>query len=169
MTAMLTQSETIKAVRELGYALVVAAIFGGLTSFAALLHLAGPEIVSRGLSSYHVWIVICGALGAPIALVLARDEFGRAGLGGFARAVAGTLWVSLFAAVIAGTLALPLYGTMFGPFSMAIAFTSSPLLGLVWLATMVGVHLRLRGLEPRLFDDAPWRTNAAYARLQRLD
>jgi len=166
MKSYLERSDAVRAARDLGYSLVVAAVLGGLICIAALVRLGGHG-ASFGL--YQLWIVVCGALGAPIALMLARDEFGRAGLGGLARAVAGTLWVSLFAAVIAGTLALPLYGTMFAPLSLAVTFTDLPVLGLVWLAAMIGVDVRLRGLAPRALSTFSWRRGAAYARLTRLD
>lgn len=145
----LRQTETYKAFADLGLAVGMAATLGAMISWAGLIRLSDGQVLAEGLRIYHVWIMGCGAIGAAVGLVLARDEFGSAGLWGLARAVAGTLWTSLFASVIAGTMALPLYGTMFGPFTMALTFTATPMMAGVWLTSLMLVHLKLLVQGPR--------------------
>ena len=56
--------------------------------------------------------------------------------------VAGSaILISFAGSLIAGTLALPLYGTMFGPFALAVIFVSSPLLAGLWAFNLFGVHV----------------------------
>jgi len=45
-------------------------------------------------------------------------------------------------------MALPLYGTMFGPFTLFVSLFSAPLLALLWVNVLVGAHFLL----------AIWRT-----------
>jgi hypothetical protein len=63
------------------------------------------------------------------------------------RAVGGIVLICFTAPIVAGSLALPLYGTMFGPFMFGTTIVAVPLLGLIWAFTLLAVHLCL----------APWR------------
>ena len=51
------------------------------------------------------------------------------------------LIVTFFGPIIAGTLALPLYGTMFGPFTLGLIFFASPMTAVFWLGNLLGVHV----------------------------
>jgi hypothetical protein len=132
--------------RRLALALIVMALYGAGIGLVAAVRLAHGGHLTGGLSAYDLWVVLAGALGTAVAFWLLRHRFGEAGPRGALRAAGGALAVSLVAPVIGGTLALPLYGTMFGPFTLAVILTGAPLLGLCWLSAMALGHVLLRRL-----------------------
>ncbi len=129
--------------RDYGSVIALAAGYGSMVSYIALLRISGGDYFATGFGAYQWWIVICGGIGAALGLLIARDRFGRVGIKGMGRAAVGALWVSLIGAVIAGTLALPVYGTMFGPFSLVVTFVAKPVLALVWFGILALIHLML--------------------------
>ena len=112
--------------------------FGAVVALLVVFRLGEEEIFRRGLSLYEIWILVAGALGAMLAM---RMTLGRPGLRDPAL---GILGASFLGAIIAGTLALPLYGTMFGPFAMFVVFVGSPFTALLWFANLILVHFMMR-------------------------
>lgn len=110
--------------------------------FLAVLHLNRAALFER-FSLYEWWVVVASGLGGMIALFLAGDRLGQAGLRGFGRAFAGGIWVTFIGALIGGTLSLPFYGTMFGPFIVAVTLFGAPVLSMVWAFNLLGVHVLL--------------------------
>lgn len=134
------QSEGERA-RALAYFLVgVCSAFLGLL---AVLHLNSESLFDR-FSLYEWWIVTASGVGGMIALFLSGDRMGQAGLRGFARAMAGGIWVTFVGALIGGTLSLPLYGTMFGPFIVTVTLIGAPGLAILWLCNLISVHLLMK-------------------------
>ncbi|MBL4812139.1 MAG: hypothetical protein JKX69_07250 [Rhodobacteraceae bacterium] len=132
------------------------ALIGGLIAFRASVHLGGGAYFP--ISSYDAWVMCSGVIGAPSGMLLARRHFGHRGRHGALRAVFGATLATLFAAIICGSLALPLYGTMFGPFTMIIVLAGAPLLGLVWLFGLVYIHFaatHLRTERDSIFSPQP--------------
>jgi len=105
-------------------------------------------LMGRQLSAYELWVILSGAIGAASALYLLRSRIGqplednpvRATL----RFLSTTVLTSALGAVIGGTMALPLYGTMFGPFTLIVILAGSPILMLVWGVTQFAAHKLLR-------------------------
>ena len=140
--------------QQLVTAYAMTCAFGAGLGLMTVTHMSHGSILEGGLTLYHRWIVLCGALGCGLALKLAGDRMGQSGPNGFARGMLGVVWVSVVGAVIAGTLALPFYGTMFGPFTLAIMLVSSPMLALMWFANLLASHLLIRNWrteQDRLF------------------
>ncbi len=127
--------------RCLALAYVVVGLFGAGMAFVAVTQLGHGEILARPMLVYEKWIVLCGLIGGICGLYLAGDRMGQPGWSGHLRAVYGAGIVSFAGPIIAGTLALPVYGTMFGPFTMAMIFFGSPMVGLLWLANLMAAHL----------------------------
>lgn len=127
--------------RSVVFALFGIGFFGAIISFVVVNQLGGGQHIIRPLAPYDYWIICSGAIGAPVGAFLGRDWFGHPGHAGILRASAGVLIVSFLASVVAGTLALPLYGTMFGPFSMIVTMVGSPMLAVIWVSMLLGAHL----------------------------
>jgi len=127
--------------RALALALVATALFGAVVAAIAVMRFDDGAVISRPLSPYELWIVASGAIGAAAGLYLWRHRIGQIGLRGAARSLTGMVLVSALGAVIAGTLALPLYGTMFGPFTLAVILASSPVAAAAWFVNQLAAHL----------------------------
>lgn len=130
-----------KRAQALAYFLV--AVVGLGMGYLNVVRLADGRPLIEGFSWYERWIVLCAGLGAVTALFLSGDRMGQGGPWSAARALAGAIWVSIVGAIIAGTLALPLYGTMFAPFSLVITLATSPVIALIWAAHLLGIHILL--------------------------
>ena len=122
-------------------------LFGAATAMITVTQLAEAGRMPAQFSLYEQWVIVCGAIGAMSAFGLSGPRFGREGLSGVFSAVRGALWVSIVGSVIAGTLALPLYGTMFGPITLAVILAQSPILALCWFANLIAAHILLRGFR----------------------
>ena len=138
-----TRTETLKTEGERARALAffLLGVFGAGMGFLAVTRLSEGAFFDRGMSLYEYYIVLAGALGSMAALFLSGDRMGRPGADGVLRGLAGGVWVSFVGAVIAGTLALPGYGTMFGPFTMAVTLAGAPILAFFWVANLLAVHV----------------------------
>jgi hypothetical protein len=119
------------------------ALFGAGAAFAAVMRMGQGAIFAAPLTAYDLWIVLSGAIGGALGLYLNRQRIGQAGSTGLIQAFGAIVMSNVTGAVICGTLALPLYGTMFGPFTLIMILIGSPLVSLIWLANQVAAHLLL--------------------------
>lgn len=124
-------------------AFAIVGVFGAAIGFLVALHLSQGQLWSRGLAPYDIWMMVAGALGSMAGLYIAGSWFGHAGWRGLMKAVVASLWVSFVGSLIGGSLMLPLYGTMFGPFTLAITLSTRPLFAILWFANLFGAHLML--------------------------
>ncbi|GGL66969.1 hypothetical protein [Wenxinia marina] len=109
---------------------------------------------------YTAWMVLSGAIGGAVALHLVRHRLGRPGLSGVVGTGLAAVWATVLAGLIGGTLALPLYGTMFGPFTLFVTLAALPGLAAVWVGTFVLAHLKVRSWHAErdsIFAPAPRR------------
>lgn len=127
--------------RCLVLAYLVVGIFGGGMAFVAVTQLGHGAILSRAMSLYEKWMVMAGMLGAMAGLYMAGDRMGQPGWAGHRRALFGAVFVTFVGSVVAGTLALPLYGTMFGPFTMAMTMVGAPVVALLWISNLLAAHM----------------------------
>ena len=115
--------------------------FGAALALIVVLRLDPSAVLERPLVWYERWILVSGFLGGASGVWLARDRLGRPG---FQDPLIGLLMVTCLGAIIGGTLALPLYGTMFGPFTLAVIFAASPLVAGLWLANGLTAHMLMK-------------------------
>ena len=109
------------------------AVFGAGVAFMAVMRMRQGAIFSAPITGYDLWIILSGALGGALGLYLNRHRMGQGGSTGAIQALGAIVLSNVTGAVICGTLALPLYGTMFGPFTLIMILISSPLISLIWL------------------------------------
>ena len=126
-------------------AFVAVMALGGIVTAAVLDRVAeGAVALPSGIpSAYGIWILCAGAIGSGLAFWLGLNRFGQRGALGLAQVVPGILAHAFIAALIGGTLALPAYGTMFGPFLLAVTLGAAPVLLAGWVVTLVAAHLLL--------------------------
>lgn len=127
--------------RRFVFACLITAMLSAGLAFIVVLRLDPDVMFKRGLRAYEYWILASGALGGASGVWLARDRLGRAGI---ALPLVGLIVMTFSSAIIGGTLALPLYGTMFGPLTVAIIFAASPIVAVAWLCNAFAVHMMLR-------------------------
>ncbi len=120
------------------------AFFGGAMAMNVVLTLGGVAAMLTPFSTYDYWVILSGAMGACGGLYVGRDWLGHGGLRGAAFAMIGIVWVSFLGGLIGGSLALPLYGTMFGPFTLFVSLFSAPMLALFWGCVLFASHLLIR-------------------------
>ena len=125
------------------------AFFGGAMAMNVVLTLGGVAAMLTPFSTYDYWVILSGAMGACGGLYVGRDWLGHGGLRGAAFAMIGIVWVSFLGGLIGGSLALPLYGTMFGPFTLFVSLFSAPMLALFWGMRFVRVPFVDQALAPR--------------------
>lgn len=123
---------------------VLIGLAGAAVAFVIAVRIGEGAFIARPLAAYDIWLVLSGAIGANAGLFLMRHHLGGRGLPGALRGVAGAIFLSLSAAVIGGSLALPLYGTMFGPFTLLVTLGGAPILAVAWMAVIALCHLSLR-------------------------
>lgn len=124
--------------RALAY-LLMAVSSAGL-GYLAVVHLDSDALFAP-LSWHQLWIIIAASLGGVSALFLSGDRMGQQGAGAGLRAAAAAIWVTFIASLVGGTLGLPIYGTMFGPFIVVVTFMGAPVLALLWLFNLLGIHI----------------------------
>ncbi len=132
--------------------------FGAAMARNVVITLGGVAAVMTPFSTYDYWVVFCGVVGACAGLYMGRDWLGHSGARGVALAMIGMIWISFLGGLVGGSLALPLYGTMFGPFTLFVSLFSAPLLGIFWGCILVAAHLLLkiwRAERDSIFDAAP--------------
>ena len=87
------------------------------------------------------WVLaLASAAGACIAGAALRQRFGHPGKAGLIKALTGALIATLTLGIAAGTLVLPIFGTMFGPWLVAVTIVTKPWMVLPWLAALYGFH-----------------------------
>ena len=123
-------------------AYVIVTVAGALMTFLIVTRLENPDrSLFSALSGYEVWVTASGGIGAIAALYLTGELMGQPGKSGFFHALRGVLSLSFAGSLIAGTFALPLYGTMFGPFSLVVTVIGAPVLGALWIGSLFAVHV----------------------------
>lgn len=110
--------------------------------YLAVLHLDHGALFAP-MSWHQLWIVVASVIGGMSTLFLSGDRLGQRGGKGALRALAGGIWITFFGALIGGTLALPVYGTMFGPFIVMVTFLGAPMLALLWVFNLLGIYLMM--------------------------
>lgn len=128
-------------VQSLALAYVVVMGFGVIFSLIVILRLDSTALLRRTLTPYEYWIIVSGALGAGAALRFSLPWFGTSSL---RLTLGGVAMVTFVAPIVAGSLALPLYGTMFGPFILVLILAASPVTALLWGATLLCVDRLVR-------------------------
>lgn len=113
------------------------ALFGAALAFIIVLRLDPDAVFNRAMTIYETWIVASGFIGGASATYLSRHTLGRPELWITVRGIVSTTFL---ASLIAGTLALPLYGTMFGPFTLVVVFFASPITAFLWICNLFAVH-----------------------------
>ncbi len=127
--------------RAAAYACV--GLFGAGIGLLVAMHLSQGAVLQQRFAAYDIWMIFAGAIGSMCGLYIAGNRFGHPGWAGLVNAVAASVWVSFVGSLIGGTLMLPLYGTMFGPFTLAVTLSSKPVFALLWFANLFGAHLML--------------------------
>lgn len=117
------------------------ALFGAALAFIVVLRLDSGAVFNRPMTTYEYWIVTSGFIGGAAAVYLSRHTLGHSGVSITLRGMASTTFL---AALIAGTLGLPLYGTMFGPFTLVLIFAASPITAILWFCNLYAVHVFIR-------------------------
>ena len=117
------------------------ALFGAALAFIVVLRLDSGAVFSRPMTPYECWIIASGFLGGGAAVYLSRHTLGHSG---FAITLRGMVSTTFLAALIGGTLGLPLYGTMFGPFTLVLIFAASPVAAILWFCNLFAVHIFVR-------------------------
>ena len=118
--------------------------FGAAMAMNVVLTLGGVSALMTPFSGYDYWVIFSGVVGACCGLYMGRNWMGHPGLRGAAFAMIGMLWVSFLGGLVGGSLALPLYGTMFGPFTLFVSLFSAPFLALFWGCVLFAAHLLLK-------------------------
>jgi len=127
--------------RVLAYVLV--AFSSGALGLLAVFHLEKGTVLGT-LGWYQIWVMLAAAIGGVLALFLAKERIGQSGVSGWVRGAAGGIWVTTIGALIGGTLALPLYGTMFGPFIVLVTLIGTPILLAIWVCHLAALHMLMR-------------------------
>ena len=122
-------------------AYVIVTLAGALMTFLIVTRLESADRpLFTALTSYEIWVTVSGGIGAIAALYLTGELMGQPGKTGFLHALRGVLWLSFAGSLISGTFALPLYGTMFGPFSLVVTVIGAPILGVLWFGALFAAH-----------------------------
>ena len=129
--------------RRQALAYIVVAFFGAGLGLTVLTGLGGADFLERPLTWYELWVVIASAIGGAAGVRFNTRWIGVPGFSGFLRSIPGVLFVTIIGAVVAGTLALPLYGTMFGPFILLITMVKNPMLASLWVWCVMASHFLL--------------------------
>ena len=127
--------------RALLWAYLAVGMFGVAFGLIVVLRLDPSAFFSRGMTLYEYWILVSGALGVCLALRICRERFGMKGV---MEAAIGMGLITIIGPIIVGTLALPIYGTMFGPMTLAIIFWVAPVTAVLWFISLTGVHFLVR-------------------------
>lgn len=116
---------------------VLLALIGAVVGFFVLF-----ERFQAGIDVpvYRAWLALGGGVGTVLSVHLTRDGFGRPGMWGGVQAILSACIATLAAGVIGGTIALPIFGTMFGPWLLVVSFVQAPLLFVPWAGGLLMIH-----------------------------
>lgn len=94
----------------------------------------------------HVWVdevgmVLLAALGAWASGWICGPMFGHPGGWGWFAAAIGAGLSTMLGAAIAGTLMVPFLGTLLAPLILLELALQAPVIVVVWLAAMAGLHI----------------------------
>lgn len=128
--------------RARALAFFLCGICSSALGFLAVLHL-DKTLMFSSMSWYQIWIVLAAGIGGVVALFLSGDRLGQSGKSGVLRGIGGAIWVTFIGSLIGGTLGLPVFGTMFGPFIVVVTLLGAPLLALLWVFNLFGIHMLL--------------------------
>lgn len=117
--------------------------FGAALALNVVNTLGGHEIMQHAYSAYDYWVIVSGVVGSWAGFYMGRAWMGLPGLRGIPFAMIGTVWISFLGGLVGGSLALPLYGTMFGPFTLFVSLFSAPLLAMFWACILMASHFLL--------------------------
>ncbi|MCC5976030.1 MAG: hypothetical protein JJT81_18545 [Rubellimicrobium sp.] len=120
------------------------ALFGAALSLTIIGALGQHQILAGGMTLRGLWICLSGAIGGAAAFALSMRWLGHPGKGGWMSAIWGLFLLCFTGALIGGSLALPFYGTMFGPMMLGLALLGSPIITILWIGVLLGVHLQIR-------------------------
>ncbi len=127
--------------RNVLFAVLSVAAFGGILAIDVVESLAADHVVLQSMNFFTFWALAAGAVGGACGLLSSyRKYFGYKGLSGWLWALLGGLMVSGIGAVIGGTMILPYYGTMFAPLKLIIVMFETPAFAAIWVAMVVCVH-----------------------------
>lgn len=126
-------------------AIAIVAFLGAGVGYETLFFLAPEQAMDSAITGYEVWVILSAMIGACVALVSMLGQFGHRGLHGAFSLIRGVLSVTFLGSLIGGTLAMPMFGTMFGPFAFVMLFVTKPTVGAMWAGSLIAAHILLRG------------------------
>jgi len=129
----------------LGYAVIV--IAAAVLAVVIMAGLQAPYTLALEASSFLYWVAIAGAISGGVSLYFANGWMGNAGMLGIARAIVGSVAITVMASVLAGTLTVPFDGTLYGPLVVLSAFIATPWIAAIWFAATFGAHYLMSTLE----------------------
>ena len=101
---------------------------------------SGFEGDRQSMASVLLWFLPLAGLGAFISGILLASGFGRPGKVGWVLALATGFVATALSGAIGGTFLFPGFGTGLGPLFALGHMVQFPLLTILWLALMAGVH-----------------------------
>ncbi|MEJ8560201.1 hypothetical protein QTO30_02390 [Yoonia sp. GPGPB17] len=129
----------------LGFVVII--VIAPLVALVVMAGLAAPYTLAIEPANFVYWVAISGAISAGVGLYLARGWMGNLGMMGLARAVVGSVVLTLIAAVIGGSLTVPFEGTLYAPLMVVSAFIAKPWLAAIWFAGTFGAHYLMSVVE----------------------
>jgi hypothetical protein len=129
----------------LGYVVIVLA--AAVLAVVIMAGLQAPYTLAFEASNFVYWVAISGAISGGVALYFASGWMGNAGMLGFARAIVGSVAITLMVSIIAGTLTVPFDGTLYGPLVVLSSFIAKPWIAAIWFAATLGAHYLMSILE----------------------
>ncbi|MEL7181595.1 MAG: hypothetical protein AAFN63_17495, partial [Pseudomonadota bacterium] len=118
-----------------------------IVALVVMAGLAAPYTLAIEANNFVYWVAISGAISAGVGLYLVRGWMGHVGMIGVARAIFGSVLLTLIASVIGGTLTVPFEGALYGPLMVVSAFIAKPWLGAIWFASTFGAHYLMSAVE----------------------
>ncbi len=139
----------------------ISGVFGLLFGLTIVMRLDNSVFATRFLTLFEAWTLTASVIGVCVSLRIARDKLCMPSA---FRTFEGMLLLTVLAPIAAGTLILPIYGTMFGPFTLALIFWALPITALVWLFAMIVISALLREWQRERDSIFPGQTSRPIAR-----
>ncbi len=118
-----------------------------IVALVVMAGLAAPYTLAIEANNFVYWVAISGAISAGVGLYLVRGWMGHVGMIGVARAIFGSVLLTLIVSVVGGTLMVPFEGALYGPLMVVSAFVAKPWLGAIWFASTFGAHYLMSAVE----------------------